>query len=101
MNCCNDIAEKLLLFRDGALPPEEMGHLRDHLHHCPTCLCLLNGYDEVIDVLERLQPVNMPADLFARMKKCLHEKTDIGGCGEKAAEGSDAATDSYPCPDEP
>jgi len=90
MNCCNDIAEKLLLFRDGALPPEEMRHLRDHLHHCPTCLCLLNGYDEVIDVLERLQPVNMPEDLFDRMKKCLHEEKAIGECGEKVDPAPDA-----------
>jgi len=89
---CPDIAEKLLQFRDGTLPEEEMQHLRQHLHYCPTCLCLLNGYDEVVDVLERLRPVNMPADLFERMKNCVEE--EVGCCeeGPAAADGGEPET---------
>ena len=89
MSCCQDIAEKLLQFRDGTLPEDEMAHLREHLQYCPTCLCLLNGYDEVVDVLERLRPVNMPADLLERMKKCVEDEV---GCCEESPPSADGGT---------
>lgn len=75
--CCRDIAEKLLLFRDGDLPDDQVEYLREHLQYCPPCLDLLNGYDEVMEVLCRLKPVNMPANLCDRMKAKLKD----GMCG--------------------
>ena len=57
---CRDLAEKLLLFKEGDLGPDETAYLRQHLHLCPTCLDLLHSYDEVLEVLHRLQPVRPP-----------------------------------------
>lgn len=74
MTICNRVAESLLLFRDGDLSPEQMQFLREHLQYCPACLDLLNGYDEVIEILERLRPVNMPEDLLERMKQRIKEQ---------------------------
>ena len=67
--CCTDLAEQLLLFRDGDLGPKETEHLRQHLHRCPMCLELLQSYDEVCEILQRLQPVEVPKGLCDRLKK--------------------------------
>ncbi len=66
---CKDLAEKLLLFRDGDLCEAETEFLRQHLRYCPHCMDLLKSYDEVVDVLHRLQPVEVPPDLLERLKK--------------------------------
>jgi len=74
MSVCQKVAENLLLFRDGGLPEQEMQFLREHLHYCPPCLELLDGYEEVLNVLERLKPVNMPSGLMERMRSKLREE---------------------------
>ncbi len=70
---CKQVAENLLLFRDGELGEEETEVLRRHLHLCPPCVDLFNGYDELVEVLERLRPCHMPTDFLARMKRCVKE----------------------------
>lgn len=70
---CKDVAEKLLLFRDEDLGAEETEFLRQHLHLCPTCMDLLRSYEEVVDVLHRLQPAKMPAGLLDRLKRRMAE----------------------------
>ena len=75
---CKEVTEKLLLFRDGQLPSSEVEVLRKHLHMCPPCIHLFEGYDEVVAVLERLRPVNLPTDFLARMKAQLKS----GDCEE-------------------
>ena len=89
MSCCHDLAEKLLEFRDGTLPPEEMGYLRNHLHECTRCLYFLNGYDEVVEVVERLKPTNMPSDLLSRMKTCMEDELRDCGTEDDAASATD------------
>ena len=74
MNICKKVAENLLLYRDGELPEDEMQFLREHLQYCPPCLLVLEGYEEVLDVLRRLKPVNMPADLMDRMRTRLTDE---------------------------
>jgi hypothetical protein len=74
MNICKKVAENLLLYRDGTLPEEEMQFLRQHLQYCPPCLLVLEGYEEVLDVLQRLKPVNMPPDLMERMQGKLQDE---------------------------
>ena len=71
---CKEVTESLLRFRDGELGPEDTEVLRQHLHLCPPCMDLFDGYDEIVAVLERLRPVNMPSDFLERMKCCLKER---------------------------
>jgi len=70
---CKDVAEKLLLFRDGDLGEQETEFLRQHLHYCPMCVDLLRSYEEVVEVLHRLKPEKMPDGLLDRLKKRLEE----------------------------
>lgn len=70
---CKHMAEQLLLYRDGELDAEKTEHLRRHLHLCPMCMDLLHSYDEVVDLLHRLQPATMPEGLLDRLKKRMEE----------------------------
>lgn len=68
---CKQVAESLLAFRDGALSEAETQELREHLHLCPPCEWILSSYDEVVEVLGRLRPIDMPEGLLARLKQRL------------------------------
>lgn len=70
---CKELAEKLLLFRDGELDEQQTEFLRQHLHLCPMCMDLLRSYEEVVDLLQRLDPVSMPDGLMDRLKKRMEE----------------------------
>ena len=70
---CRQVAEQLLRFRDGELPDAETEDLRKHLHLCPPCLDLLDTYEEVVEVLKRLQPICMPDGLMDRLKSKMKE----------------------------
>lgn len=76
---CRDVAEKLLLFRDGDLPESETQFLREHLHMCPPCADLFRSYEEAVEVLRRLDPVKMPDGLLDRLKRKLSGE---GSCGD-------------------
>lgn len=93
MNLCREVAERLLAFRDGELEETEEPFIREHLQYCPACLDLLNGYDEVCEVLNRLKPVNMPEGIMDRcrdrMRRVLageelteEDTEDLGSCCE-------------------
>ncbi|MDF1699657.1 MAG: zf-HC2 domain-containing protein [Planctomycetota bacterium] len=82
---CKRVADMLLQFRDGTLPEEDVQFVRDHLHHCPPCVGIFNSYEEVLEVLQRLQPVKMPEGLLERMKRKIAEGASIedeGDCQE-------------------
>lgn len=70
---CREVGERLLSFRDGALPPDQAQWLREHLHLCPNCIALLDSYDEVVRVLERLRPVDIPPGTLDRIRQRLEE----------------------------
>ncbi|MDJ0522059.1 MAG: zf-HC2 domain-containing protein [Planctomycetota bacterium] len=74
MNLCREVAERLLAYRDGELEETEEPFIKEHLQYCPSCLDLLNGYDEVCDVLHRLQPVNMPSGVLERCRERLRRE---------------------------
>lgn len=65
---CRTVADQLLRFRDGDLSDADTEILRKHLHLCPPCLDLLNTYEEVVSVLERLRPLCMPDGLLERLR---------------------------------
>lgn len=73
---CRAVADQLLRFRDGELPDAETEDLRKHLHLCPPCLDLLNTYEEVVVVLERLRPCNMPEGTLDRIRAKMKEARD-------------------------
>lgn len=77
MISCKDLAEKILLFKDGGLSEEETEFVRKHLHVCPPCVDLFKTYEEVVDVLDRLKPVKMPEGFLERMKQKMAERGDI------------------------
>lgn len=70
---CKQLAEYLLLFRDGELDPERTEQLRQHLHLCPPCMDLLHSYDEVVDILHELRPEQLPDGLLERLKRRMQE----------------------------
>lgn len=65
---CENVGERLLEFRDGSLPPAEHEWLRQHLHACPNCLTLLDSYDQAVEVVQRLQPVDIPEGMMERVR---------------------------------
>ena len=68
---CENVGERLLLFRDGALPEVEHEWLRVHLNACPNCLTLLESYDQAVEVVQRLRPVRMPEGTLDRLRQHL------------------------------
>ncbi len=77
---CREVGERLMLFRDGALPPKETDWLREHLHLCPNCISLLDSYDEVVRVLERLKPVDLPLGALDRIRQRLEGEGPSSCC---------------------
>lgn len=79
---CRDVGERLLLYRDGSLSADESEWLRQHLHLCPNCIALLDNYEEVVTVLERLKPVQLPLGALDRIRQRLEEGGPTACCGE-------------------
>lgn len=77
---CRDVGDRLMLFRDGTLSPKETEWLRQHLHLCPNCISLLDSYDEVVRVLERLKPVDLPPGALDRIRQRLEEDGPSSCC---------------------
>jgi Putative zinc-finger len=77
---CREVGERLLLFRDNSLAPAETEWLRQHLHECPNCITLLDSYEEVVRVLERLKPVALPPGALDRIRKRLEEEGPSSCC---------------------
>ena len=71
---CRTVADLLLKFRDGELSEADTETLRQHLHLCPPCLDLMNTYEEVVAVLERLRPVSMPEGCLERLHARVKEE---------------------------
>ena len=78
--CCREVGERLLQFRDGTLQTQESEWLRLHLHECPNCVTLLDSYDEVLRVLERLKPVALPPGALDRIRRHLEDHGPSACC---------------------
>ncbi|MDA1193815.1 MAG: zf-HC2 domain-containing protein [Planctomycetota bacterium] len=76
-NLCARVGELLLQFRDGSLPIDDLTFVREHLHRCPPCVGIFKSYEEVVEVLQRLQPVRMPPGLLERMRRKIAEGASI------------------------
>ncbi|HHZ00771.1 MAG TPA: DUF4349 domain-containing protein [Tissierellia bacterium] len=67
---CNEISDKLSLYIDNELSPEEMQQVEDHLNSCENCQKVLDEYKNLISVLQNL-PEEEPPEGYC---KRLHEK---------------------------
>jgi hypothetical protein len=70
---CRRALEELMGFHDGTLPVEEAAYLREHLHRCPPCMDLLRTYEDALEVLARLRPVEVPDDLLGDLQRRIDE----------------------------
>ena len=76
---CRALCDQLLQFRDGELSAGKTELVREHLHLCPPCMDLFRSYEELLEVMERLKPVNMPEGFMDRLRRCAQDAAVDGG----------------------
>jgi hypothetical protein len=67
MNECRNIQERLSLFSDGLLPPEEHAAIRAHLRECPDCGGVLADLERIIATARELGPVDPPEHVWLQV----------------------------------
>jgi anti-sigma factor RsiW len=70
---CRDLAELLLDFLDGSLPPEHRQRIEQHLERCPPCVVYLETYRITITLTRKLPCQPLPAELAHRLRTALTE----------------------------
>ncbi len=65
---CRELAELLLDYLDGTLPPEQAEHLRAHLADCKPCVHYVATYELTIQITRRLPPTPPPPELLERLR---------------------------------
>lgn len=73
MITCRDLAELLLDFLDGSLPPEHRQRIEQHLQRCPPCVVYLETYRITIKLTRKLPCQPLPAELANRLRAALTE----------------------------
>lgn len=73
---CREVAELLIDFVGGDLPPEVLAHLRQHLAKCPPCVAYIDTYQITIKLTRHLPDAPMPEALMERLKSALQEMKD-------------------------
>jgi anti-sigma factor RsiW len=68
---CRQLAELLIDYVAGELPPEHCEHVRQHLHCCPPCLVFLETYQVTIRLTRQLPPAPLPQQLVERLRAAL------------------------------
>ncbi len=80
---CRELAELLIDFVSGELPPEHSGHVHEHLKCCPPCVAYLETYQITIRLTRRLPCAPLPAALEQRLRAALdaivREQSGAGG----------------------
>jgi anti-sigma factor RsiW len=64
---CRDLAEFIMAYLDGELPPGDRAEFERHLTGCPQCVHYLNSYRSTIALSKSLAgetPENVPEDLL-------------------------------------
>jgi anti-sigma factor RsiW len=70
---CRELAELLIDFLSGELPPQHQQLVQEHLRHCPPCVVYLETYRLTIQLTRRLPCQPLPAALIERLRKALDE----------------------------
>jgi anti-sigma factor RsiW len=70
---CRRLAEVLLEYVAGELPPEEGDRIRRHLCECPPCVAYLETYELTIRLTRQLPAAPVPPELLERVRAALQE----------------------------
>jgi anti-sigma factor RsiW len=70
---CREVAELLIDYVSGELPPEVVEHLREHFKLCPPCVTYMETYQITIRLTRQLPDVPPPPELIERLKASLEE----------------------------
>ncbi len=71
MITCRQLAELLLDYVNGELPPELQEHVRQHLQWCPPCVTYLETYQLTIRLTRQLPCAPLPDELKQRLRAAL------------------------------
>ena len=71
MITCRKLAELLLEFVAGELPPELREHIEEHLEWCPPCVTYLETYKTTIRLTRQLPCRPLPEGLKRRLEDAL------------------------------
>jgi anti-sigma factor RsiW len=71
MMTCRELAETLLDFVSGELPPDGRGHVEDHLGRCPSCRAYHDSYFLTVRLARRLPDRPLPPRLAERLRVLL------------------------------
>jgi anti-sigma factor RsiW len=74
---CRELAELLIDFVAGELPPEHHQRVEHHLECCPPCLTYLETYRMTIQVTRNLPCQPIPPELIEKLRAALKEIKDI------------------------
>jgi anti-sigma factor RsiW len=92
MMTCRELAEILLDFVTGELPPELCRRLEQHLRLCSACSAYLDSYRTTTALPRWLPPAPLPPRLTTRLRMILDlecrvrdDRAEGGGGGEPAA----------------
>jgi anti-sigma factor RsiW len=78
---CRQLAETLLEYLCGDLPPEQCDHIRRHLCECPPCAVYLETYELTIKLSRQLPAAPVPPQLLERVRAALAEGGQAGELG--------------------
>jgi anti-sigma factor RsiW len=78
MITCRELAEILLDYCAGELPPEQSDVIRQHLCQCPPCVAYVETYQLTIKLTRQLPPAPVPPQLLERLRAALGQGGSAG-----------------------
>ncbi len=87
MITCRDLAELLLDFVDGSLPPEHRERIEQHLQLCPPCVAYLQTYRATIQLTRKLPCEPPPRECAERLRAVLAQICSERAGGDPPATG--------------
>lgn len=76
MMTCRELADLLLDFLAGDLPPAFCAQIQEHLHYCPACEAFVHSYKITITLTRQLPLQPLPSQLAQRLHKLLQQIQD-------------------------
>jgi len=88
MMTCRELANLLIDYVSGDLPPEHRERLDRHLSLCPPCVAYVKTYHLTITLTRHLPDEPLPPQLVNKLQVMLSEMA-------KGNEGPDSKTDAF------